>query len=224
MTDKEPFSRRELLGGRFFGSIARHLAGAIEQRLDAVEQSVREFSAEATTPPDVPPMPVLHRPPGAVDEIAFTARCTRCDACLRACPPGAITHAGAIFGKAAGTPVIEPKDKACVMCEDLPCVSACVAEGVRVLHPALPVKMATARIIKPSCLPYRGTACDECVKACPVDGAIELRHGVPVIHENTCTGCGLCQQVCPAPRNAIAVVPVGKRPPMPEDEPAEEET
>ncbi len=224
MTDKEPFSRRELLGGRLFGSIAKHLAGAIEQRLDAVEQSVREFTAESAVPPEVPPMPVLHRPPGAVDEITFTALCTRCDACLKACPVGAIVHADAIFGKAAGTPVIEPKRKACVMCDDLPCVSACVAEGVRVLHPSLPVKMATARIIKPSCLAYRGTACDECVKACPVDGAIELRGGVPVIHENTCTGCGLCQQVCPAPRNAIAVVPVGKRPPMPVDEPTEDET
>ncbi|USN99617.1 MAG: 4Fe-4S dicluster domain-containing protein [Phycisphaeraceae bacterium] len=211
MGTRDPFSRRELLGGRLFGKIAHHLAGEVEKRIDAVDRSMRQ----ATTPPPKPPLPVLHRPPGAVDEIAFTAQCTKCDACLRACPAGAIKHAGAFFGKAAGTPIIEPRDKACVMCDELPCVAACVSEGASVLHPALPPKMGTARIIRPSCLPYNGTSCDACVQACPVEGAIELRGGVPVIHERVCTGCGLCQQVCPAPRNAVAIIPLGQRPPMP---------
>ncbi|MBZ0172405.1 MAG: 4Fe-4S binding protein [Phycisphaerales bacterium] len=217
MAEQNPFSRRELLGGRLFGEIARHLAGAVEKRIDAVEQSVEEF----TTPPTKPPLPVLHRPPCAVEEITFTAQCTRCDACVKACPVGAIVHADAMFGKAVGTPVIEPRSRACVMCEDLPCVAACVEEGISVLHPGLAVKMATARIIKPSCLPYNGTSCDACVVACPVDGAIETRGGVPVVHGEACTGCGLCQEVCPAPRNAVAIIPVGQRPAMPEEEKAE---
>ena len=34
------------------------------------------------------PAPVL-RPPWALDERDFLAACTRCDACVRACPTGA---------------------------------------------------------------------------------------------------------------------------------------
>jgi translation initiation factor RLI1 len=36
--------------------------------------------------------------------------------------------------------------------------------------------------------------------------------GKPRIIEETCTGCGVCQHVCPAPANAILLMPVQERP------------
>jgi len=213
VTDEPPISRRDLLRGRFFRKLTGHVSEAVGRRLDIAAEPFRDLSTPARTQAM---LPVLHRPPCAVDEITFTAQCTRCDACVRACPVDAIVHADALFGKAAGTPIIEPRSKACVMCEDLPCVAACVAEGTSVLNPKLAPKMGTARIIKPSCLAYRGQACDACVRACPVEGAIEIRRGLPVVHEDACTGCGMCQQACPAPRKAVAIIATSERPAMPE--------
>ena len=41
-------------------------------------------------------------------------------------------------------------------------------------------------------------------------------NGRPVINRETCTGCGVCQYVCPAPYNAVLILPRGSE--------AEEET
>jgi ferredoxin-type protein NapG len=208
MTDDKPLSRRDLLRGRFFRKAAEPLADRIGQLADAAGQLSDEFHA-----PPAPTLPVLHRPPGAIEELAFTAQCTKCDACVQACPVDAITHAPTIFAKAAGTPIIEPKTKACVMCDERACIAACQTEGSGVLDPALPEKMGTARVLQPSCLAFMGESCQTCYDECPVEGAIELVAGVPSIDAGPCTGCGKCQEVCPAPRNAIAIIPMAKRPP-----------
>lgn len=56
------------------------------------------------------------------------------------------------------------------------------------------------------CLAYRSLFCSSCVERCPVDGAIEVRDGVPQVVAAVCTGCGDCQEVCPAPVNAVMMV------------------
>lgn len=216
MSDEPPISRRQLFRGKFFGGIARSVAQNAGERIDAAQSAFDKRAQPA--PPALAALPmaaVLHRPPCAIDEISFTAQCTRCDACVRACPVDAIVHAEAMFGKAAGTPVISPRTKACVMCRDLPCVHACESEGTSVLHPQLRPRMGVARIIKQSCLAYQGEECDACVRACPVEGAMKMRATGPVVDEQVCTGCGSCQQVCPAPRNAVALIVTAHRPPMP---------
>src|SRR5206468_782432 len=48
------------------------------------------------------------RPPGAADEIAFLASCTRCGDCMPVCPVHAIIKAPPGAGLAAGTPIIDP--------------------------------------------------------------------------------------------------------------------
>src|SRR5258708_39782423 len=65
------------------------------------------------------------RPPGAADEIAFLASCTRCGDCLPVCPVHAIIKAPPGAGLAAGTPIIEPAIPAGVVCTHKPCVPAC---------------------------------------------------------------------------------------------------
>jgi Pyruvate/2-oxoacid:ferredoxin oxidoreductase delta subunit len=57
------------------------------------------------------------------------------------------------------------------------------------------------------CLAYQRSFCSVCSERCPVEGAIQVELGIPRINPAICTGCGICQQVCPAPRNAILMIP-----------------
>jgi ferredoxin-type protein NapG len=153
-------------------------------------------------------IPVL-RPPGAVAEAQFLEMCTRCDACLDACPHGSIKLAPHRFKDAAGTPMIDAFDAPCHMCDDMPCISACEPGA---LSPDVPKKIGIAHLQTYNCLAHNRTICTVCEERCPVDGAIELHRGRPRIIDENCTGCGVCHSVCPAPVNAIMIMPVPNRP------------
>ena len=153
-------------------------------------------------------IPVL-RPPGAIDEPSFLAGCTRCELCIQACPHDAIVHAPARFREAAGTPMIDADRQPCLMCVDFPCISACEPD---VLSSFVPAIMGTARITEHLCLPHHGTSCTVCSEQCPVENAIVIREGKPTVNEAACTGCGVCRSVCPAPENAILLMPIFLRP------------
>lgn len=167
-------------------------------------------AARYATRPDLPAAPAptgrnlprVHRPPGALPEAQFLAGCTRKNDCANACPVDAITQVA--DGPGAGTPQIRASERACISCEDTPCISAC---GPGVLTLARGVKMGTAKIAPSACIAYRGVLCTSCVDRCPVPGAMELVHGRPRILADACTGCGVCHEVCPAPRNAVLLVP-----------------
>ncbi len=49
--------------------------------------------------------------------------------------------------------------------------------------------------------------CSVCSERCPVPGAIHRERGLPMISADACTGCGICHDVCPAPRNAVLMMP-----------------
>lgn len=49
--------------------------------------------------------------------------------------------------------------------------------------------------------------CRICVDQCPVEGALVLNQDVPMVVADLCTGCRVCEQVCPAPTNAILMIP-----------------
>jgi ferredoxin-type protein NapG len=153
-------------------------------------------------------IPVL-RPPGAIDEIRFLEGCTRCDECRKACPHDAIIHAPARMREAAGTPMIDADHQACLMCEDFPCITAC-EPGV--LSSLVPPMMGTAKVTEHLCLAHHGTTCTVCSERCPVEGAIAVNNGKPTVNEASCTGCGVCRYVCPAPENAILLMPSFLRP------------
>ena len=61
------------------------------------------------------------------------------------------------------------------------------------------------------CLAYT-SICSVCAERCPVPGAIRTERGIPSVVADTCTGCGVCHDVCPAPRNAVLVLPRNGRP------------
>lgn len=191
------------------------LRGRLGNALNAAFKAVGETVASGMPTP-APTAPTgrkfalpIHRPPGAVDEVAFLAGCTRCNECVTACPVSAIVHAPARFREAAGTPMIDPYSAACVMCPDTPCITACKPA---VLRADRPLKMGVAWIQNMACLAHSGSFCSVCHERCPVENAIEVTAGKPRIREEVCTGCGVCASVCPAPTNAIAVMPLADRP------------
>ncbi|MGD9688248.1 MAG: 4Fe-4S binding protein [Phycisphaerales bacterium] len=209
----DDLSRRDLLRGRLFGGLARAASQRLEAAADALRPPARPADRAAPAAPDARRVTLpIHRPPGAVPEAAFLAGCTRCSACITACPVGAIVHAPARFRHAAGTPMIDPYASACIMCEDTPCISAC-EPGV--LRAGRPLKMGVAWIQTEACLAHTGSFCTVCSERCPVPGAIEVAAGKPAIRPEVCTGCGVCASVCPAPHNAVVVMPLADRPAEP---------
>lgn len=49
--------------------------------------------------------------------------------------------------------------------------------------------------------------CSVCLERCPVPGALRLVNGMPMVVPDACTGCAVCRQVCPAPTNAVLLLP-----------------
>jgi ferredoxin-type protein NapG len=201
MTHKPQLSRRDLLRGNFAGG--QEGAADIEAARATTVKSRATESARYQKA-----FPIL-RPPGAIAEDAFLAGCTQCNACVEACPPHAIGHAPPRFRRAAGTPMIDPIQQPCWMCEGFPCITVCEPQVLRFDRPK---KMGLAKIDAVNCLPYQGRVCSACIDDCPVPGAIELIDGKPRIVPDVCTGCGVCQFVCPAPDNAILLMPLLERP------------
>lgn len=191
--------RRHLLR-RMVGQVADVLASGLPATLEETARPV----ARAPRPR---PVPVI-RPPGAVDEAAFLAGCTRCGDCITACPHDAIVVAGPRYRGAAGTPVIDPARSPCLMCEDTPCIPVC-EPGV--LGADRPRRIALAHIDTQECLAYRHQVCTTCADRCPVEGALRATRLKPTIDADVCTGCGVCQHVCPAPRNAVVIRPLLER-------------
>lgn len=219
-------SRRALLQGRFSRFLPHAKFKPLVTRLPkpvAVEQptdkprSVQGINIEPVAPTQIshlqtrPTLPV-HRPPGAIEESLFLAGCTRCGDCISACPYDAIGNAPERLESIAGTPIIEADSAACMMCEDFPCVTSC-EPGV--LIGAVPPIMGTARVTEHLCLAHHNTTCTVCSERCPVTEAILVVEGKPQIVEDTCTGCGVCRYVCPAPENAILLMPAFSRPGLP---------
>lgn len=57
------------------------------------------------------------------------------------------------------------------------------------------------------CLAYQRSFCSTCVERCPELGAIIVENGMPRVVTDLCTGCGICHDLCPAPTNAILMMP-----------------
>ncbi len=57
--------------------------------------------------------------------------------------------------------------------------------------------------------------CAACVERCPVEGAMRMSNGMPMVVADVCTGCGICHDVCPAPTNAVLLLPRQKNYPAP---------
>lgn len=162
--------------------------------------------------------PFAIRPPGALPESDFNARCIKCGQCVDACPYDTLKLASAESGIPIGTPYFIPKDIPCYMCQDIPCLKACPTGAI---DPALKdindSRMGLAVIDIENCLSWQGLRCEICFRECPLQGkAITTEHHprriskhamfVPLVHSSACTGCGICEKACPTQKAAIRVV------------------
>lgn len=174
-------------------------------KLDAIETSYKP------PPRNVVDRPWL-RPPGSVAEAEFRLLCTKCGECISACPIYAIRidHGGE---DGAGFPYIEADSQACILCEGQPCMPACPTGAMRVTPLDL-IDMGTANWFEQGCQRTHGDECTICIDECPIGAAaIELKDGIIEIHEQGCTGCGVCQNRCPTDPKSIIVIPKSSRGP-----------
>lgn len=159
----------------------------------------------------------LLRPPGASTEADFMARCVKCGRCIEACPYAVLHVADFMSGFAAGTPTFDARAHACRLCEDLPCIDACPTEALHPVASRDDVRIGTAIIDEDLCIALKGMRCEVCYRTCPlIDRTITIDyralegdaiHSVfaPVVHEDACTGCGLCVERCVVSEPSVAI-------------------
>jgi len=152
-----------------------------------------------------------YRPPGALPEIGFLAACTRCAACITACPAHAIVKVPTDGGFAAGTPAIDPAVQPCIVCPDMPCVTACPTEALTPPeHGWRDVKLGRLELVPERCITFSGTVCGACAEVCPIgEEALTMDlGGRPVIKVERCVGCGLCVRGCVTSPSSLVLYPL----------------
>lgn len=133
-------------------------------------------------------------PPGAVEN--FVDMCGACGDCRSACPVTCIKFSpDELTGKEVA--VIVPSEKACIMCDDILCAKACQQGALIPPTDNIFPKIGLAEMVEDRCLSYNGQSCMTCYDACPLKrDAIVMKFNKPVINAETCTGCGICEEVC----------------------------
>ena len=165
------------------------------------------------------------RPPFALDELEFLLSCTRCSACIDACPHQVIFALPSRRGaKVVGTPALDLLNHGCHLCEDWPCVTICEPAALK-LPPiqadaeppsdpeasipqadfdAIP-RLAIATLDTRTCLPWSGPECGACQGSCPIQDALLWEQDKPRINPDQCIGCGLCREACIVEPKAINI-------------------
>ena len=163
-----------------------------------------------TARPRTDEMPeVLLRPPGALPEPEFLARCIHCYLCQDVCPPGCIQMKPDPDAD-RHTPFVLPRVKGCTLC--LKCGEVCPTGALALLTEKTEAHMGIAAVDEQLCVSHLRTgACGACFTACPQRGKAITQglYNAPTVHPDECTGCGLCEEVCIVPYRAIRVFPAG---------------
>jgi ferredoxin-type protein NapG len=216
--DDKPMPRR-----RFFREGLRELLKPLAEMAKPLEEVARQLDeldrmggalADPYHSPAAPVQSVEHehwlRPPGAQAERDFLDTCSRCGECVRVCPAQCIKidYSG---GRGKGAPYIDPSEMPCVLCSGLSCMNSCPSGALQLVE--LPhIDMGTAHWNEHICVRSHGEECTRCVDHCPVGTtALELVENRIVVHEDHCTGCGVCQNNCPTDPKSIVVMPKSAR-------------
>ncbi len=177
--------------------------------------------ARASDGVDPRPNPSRIRPPGALDEPDFLAKCLKCGACMKVCPTSglqpALHEAGA---EGLWTPILIPRigycEHSCTLCTQVCPTGAIrelkVAEKVGNMPERPPVRIGSAFFDKGRCLPWGyNTECIVCEEVCPTSpkaiyfktetvtdrGGKQVTLKFPYVDLDHCTGCGICETRCP---------------------------
>jgi len=195
-------SRREVLLAGTAG------AGAALLSLTGIASPLEHRSTERVAPDR------LIRPPGALPEADFFARCVRCGECMAACPTNTLQpiwfDAGFIgLFSPSVVPGHGPCDPHCNRCAEV-----CPTSAIRVLgkEERIWAKTGTAVILPHKCIAWEhDKKCMVCDEVCPYDAVKFVKKKdkpvpVPVVQENLCAGCGYCEYHCPVKNDAAIIV------------------
>lgn len=211
--ENEPPTHETSLGRRGFLSLATGTAASLAGAAGVTTMG-KAFGAQLGTQGAFLPV----RPPGSVPEQEFLEMCIRCGECFKACPNNVLQPESFQQGfEGLWTPLVEANWAGCESSCNA-CGQVCPTGAIR----ALPLeekrhaRMGLAVVNESTCLPFAGTeACDLCVQECNAAGyeaieytqvGVELdENGIPiegtgfvapVVLEDKCVGCGLCQTRC----------------------------
>jgi polyferredoxin len=200
-------SRRKLLGAGVAGMAAAAMTMTNLNHLHGGETPRALRSAS------------LIRPPGALPEPAFQARCVRCGECMKGCLTNTLQPVWFESGLSGiWSPKITTRLAGCEQNCNL-CGLVCPTGAIRPLsmEEKIYAKIGTARIEKSRCIAWeQDRQCLICDEICPYNAITsQLMDGhpvtVPVVDENRCNGCGYCETKCPvAGVSAIIVEPLGE--------------
>lgn len=151
--------------------------------------------------------PPLFRPPGAETEEEFLSQCIRCGQCIEVCPEKALLAGDYRHGLSLGTPYFIPRKAPCTMCMD--CPEVCPTGALKPL-PMEDTRIGVAVIDEERCYAYLDDVCRSCWNNCPLyDEALYMKEfQFPVVVEDKCTGCGLCEYTCVMDEPAIKIIPL----------------
>jgi NAD-dependent dihydropyrimidine dehydrogenase PreA subunit len=211
--ENDPPTNETAIGRRGFLSLASGTAAAVVGGV-GLTGVTKAFGANLDDPNSFRPV----RPPGSVPEQEFLELCIRCGECFKACPNNVLQSEGFQQGlEGLWTPIVVADWAGCESSCNA-CGQVCPTGAIR----ALPLgekkvaRMGLAIVNETTCLPFAGReACDLCVQECDAAGyhAIEYTqvdtevddsgepiagtgYLAPVVLNDKCVGCGLCQTRC----------------------------
>ena len=178
MSAMNPTRRTFVIGG------AAIVASAV------VGAGIRPFTAQAD----------VLRPPGALAEDQFMARCIKCERCISVCPTDVVEPLGIESGLLqARTPTLNFASDSCTFCDK--CREVCPTGAIVEVDPFAPQqgRIGVAVLHEGRCLAFIETnSCGICVDACPYEALFFDESRRPVVDEAKCNGCGECVKICPA--------------------------
>ena len=172
--------------------------------------------------------PWLIRPPGALAEKEFLARCVRCAECIQVCIGNVLQPAFMDAGvDGMFSPVVMARtgycEFNCTLCGQVCPTGAIQSLSLEQKHTW---KIGHAWFDKNLCLPYaKNVSCMVCEEHCPTpEKAIRFQSVTvttpdgqqkivkqPYIVDELCIGCGICETKCPLPgKAAIRITSAGE--------------
>ncbi|MFT3954661.1 MAG: ferredoxin-type protein NapF [Piscinibacter sp.] len=154
------------------------------RRRSFLRGKLHDAAAETVVAPPRPPWSL--RP-----DATFTAACTRCGDCVKACPRGVLK------GGDGGFPQIDFSRAGCSLCGD--CATVCASGAIAPTRQ--PQAFGWRVQVADHCLSRRGVECRVCGDACDARALrfVPARGGIAQLQVDSaaCTGCGDCLSVCP---------------------------